>query len=204
MEPVKFDFDLSFDEDRPTPAPRRKTRFSAEEVEAIRAEAYEAGRQSEEVVAAQALTAQVALIAEQVNALAGSLHAEQSRLHQEGIQLAAAIGHKLCAGLETLKPAAEIEAFFAETFSLLRSEPNITVCVPSGFMETLAPKIEAISASLENPAGLRVVAQGDAQSTAVEINWAAGSAVFDQAAIASAVEDRVARFLGTLPEGAAQ
>lgn len=198
---VPFEFDREFTKGAVV-APRRerkKTRWTEQEVEAIRAEAHAAGmaegRASAEAEATRQMAEQMALLAAGVSTLTQALAAERMSLRDEAAEIALALARKLAPALMETAPRREIEAMVADALALLRDEPRVVVGVAPGMESDLQARLAEIAAEQGFEGALVVRAEADIAPGDAHIEWARGQILRDTPALEARIEEIVRSYL---------
>jgi flagellar assembly protein FliH len=177
----KFGFDTVFDGGgnvtRSTPRPKRF--FAAEEVEAIRAQAFSEGESKAlgEMSAAQARAlAEIARSAEQgLGGLARAAHA-----HREGsADLALACARAIAGEVLDLFPRAALEKALESLAREIESEPRLVVTVAPGQSEGLQEALSATAAASGFDGQILVREDGGRTGAAFTLDFGDGSASYD-------------------------
>lgn len=139
---TKFTFDTHFGggaAESPRETARSRKSYSAEEIDAIRAEAREEGRSASDVLATQAVAVAIGQVASAVLAAIETIDREIEAMRAEAAQLAFAASKKLARAALASTPEAEIaEALHAALHQAI-GEPRVVVKTPPD----LAHRIEA-------------------------------------------------------------
>lgn len=184
----KFGFDTVFDSAGAAHAPPRPKRlFTAEEVEAVRAQAFAEGERramaSTAAQQAQALSQVSAAIAQAMPKLVGVAHD-----HREGsAELALACGRAIAdAALETF-PHAPIKAALEALAREIEASPRLVVHVPENLTEGLQPLLEGTAQAIGYAGAIQVRPSPSVGPAAFTLDFGDGAAAFDPAAAAARV-----------------
>ncbi len=184
---------------------RKKTKWTEEEVEAIRQQAYldgeEAVRTSEETERSRQLALSAQHVGEQLEKLLDALGTERQKMREEASQIALTIARKLMPALMKTAPTAEIEAVLEQGFAQLRDEPRIVVYATPDQIQTLESTVENMvrESGFEGRLVLRSdesVAAGD-----VRIEWAKGAITRDTPGLDATIEKIVHTYLSAPGSG---
>jgi flagellar assembly protein FliH len=197
MTPKRFTFDTVFDDHGGVSAPpRAKKNFTAEEVEAVKAEAYAAGEQS--AVAQAEREAAMAL-----NTIGQAIHGAFSTLtavahaHREGsAMLALACGRAIADAAQDQCPEAPAQAALVALAREVEASPKLSVRVAPHLVERTQAALEQTAQAIGFPG--QILARADAQlpAAAFLLDWGDGRAAFDPtdaaARVAQALEAAIA------------
>ncbi len=194
--PRKFTFDTAFDGGRVVrDASKTKKFFLPEEVEAAKAEAYEAGRASVEARAAQAQSMALGDIARAVLAALDEMDAIGREARARAAEIALAAARKIAGASLRMHPVEAVEETIAACLSQIPHEPRVVVRVDVDLAAELKDRIARLAEEIGFDG--RIVVAGEHALTAADcrLEWADGGASRDAAAIAAAVDEAVARFV---------
>jgi flagellar assembly protein FliH len=211
---AKFLFDQPFDGTkprtegggmfRPKPPPAK---FSLDDMEAAKAQAFAAGEQAgrEGAAAEHAAAVEQALtsIEGQLAQLAGNLGQMQAQARTEAVTLAAAIARKLAAQLMAREPLREIETLVLRCMDDMRDEPRLVVRANDGVVRLLDERIDALVAQSGFGGKVMLVPDNGLAASDCRVDWADGSAERNQAQLETDVEQAVQRYLAALQSEAA-
>jgi flagellar assembly protein FliH len=184
--PFTFDTDFGGEGDLVIAAPRVKRSFTAEEVEAVRAEAFAAGEASALAAAEAAKAAAVARLAETARAGLTTLAAVAHGHRESCATLALACADKIAGHALALFPAAPIEAAMHALAAEIAVAPQLSVRLSAAEPAVVAAVEEAAAAA--GFAGRLVVTEGASlDGAAFVFDWGEGRARFDPAAAAERV-----------------
>jgi flagellar assembly protein FliH len=180
----KFTFDTVFDGDRViAAAPRIKRSYSAEEVEAIRAECFAAGETSA-VAKAQEDQAQT------MRALAGALSTLTAIAHEHRMgaaRIALAAAGKIADAALTAFPQAPITAALDALAREIDAVPRLVARVADDQVQAAQSALTQAAAAAGYPGQIVVRADGALTGAAFVLDWGDGSAAFDPAQAAARV-----------------
>jgi|GEM_PF-1147841 len=200
-EATRFEFDLELSSGAVVHprAERKKTKWTEQEVEAIRAEAFvageEAGRSSEEATLSRQIAAGSEQVAERLGALLENLTTERAALREEAAEIALAIARKLMPALMENAPAQEIDAVVEHAFALLRNEPRVVIHVAADQLQLLEERISGLVSEGGFEGKLILRAAEDVALGDVRIEWASGAITRDTPALDASIEQIVRTYL---------
>lgn len=185
----KFGFDTVFDNagDVAYAAARPKRLFPAEEVEAIRAQAFAEGERqglaSMAALEAQALSQIAAAVGQALPRLAGVAHEHR----ETSAELALACGRAIAdAALEAF-PAAPIRAALEDLAREIEASPRLVVNVSAQLAEGLQAKLEETAQAIGYGGAIQVRPSASIGPAAFSLDFGDGTAAFDPAAAAERV-----------------
>ncbi len=185
----KFGFDTVFDNagDVAYAAARPKRLFPAEEVEAIRAQAFAEGERqglaSMAALEAQALSQIAAAVGQALPRLAGVAHEHR----ETSAELALACGRAIAdAALEAF-PAAPIRAALENLAREIEASPRLVVNVSAQLAEGLQAKLEETAQAIGYGGAIQVRPSAGIGPAAFSLDFGDGTAAFDPAAAAERV-----------------
>lgn len=184
----KFGFDTVFDNAGAAHAPPRPKRlFPAEEVEAIRAQAFAEGERqglsSMAALEAQALSQVAAAIGQALPRLAGVAHEHR----EASAELALACGRAIAdAALEAF-PLAPIRAAMESLAREIEASPRLVVNVAAELADGLQAKLEETAQAIGYGGAIQVRPAPGAGPAAFTLDFGDGAAAFDPAAAAQRV-----------------
>jgi flagellar assembly protein FliH len=124
-----------------------------------------------------------------------SLHAIETRLECEAVEVAVAVARKLAPALVAREPFAEIATLAGECFHELISAPHIAVRVNDALYAAAKEKLENIARANSFEGRLVVLAEPDIAVGDCRIEWADGGISRDNAAADAAIGESVARYI---------
>lgn len=189
-EPVKYLFERAFDGPRPP---------DAEDIEAIRAEAYAQGfaaaKQETEQHTATALSA----IGQAMGRVGARLDAETDRISNQAATLALITARKLARTLVERAPQSAVQSVIAESLSHLPRDTRIVIAVAASQAADLARLIETLPEAAFNAGGVVIEASESLNPGDCEIRWADGEIIHNP----SQIHARIDRIIEThLPDAA--
>lgn len=200
---VKFTFDTRFDDGQP-PASRSyaKVRFSEEELERARAEAYaagfSAGHAEATALADQDFGSALRNLVSNAASLLAALDAESASIRGEAAALALAVARKLAPALVASRPEAEIESVLRDCLTHLNREPHIVLRVADTLIERLKETVDRMAHERGLAGRIILLGQGDVAEGDCIVEWADGGVVRSHADIEREVADAIARYVETL------
>ena len=127
--------------------------------------------------------------------LRGGLKKVEDRFEAEAIEVALAVGRKLSADLIAREPFAEIAALADQCFRELLAAPHIVVRVNAALLDVAKEKLTEIARARGFEGRVVVLAEADIAPGDCRIEWADGGVIRERAALASAIDDLVARYV---------
>ena len=201
---VKFLFERDFDapavEIDPS-APEAPCGHTNAELDALLAEAHEAGREraaEEARAAAEASIAQVVDgLAEGVQALIADRLALQQQLTREAAQLAHAIALKLTPRLMKAHPLAEIERLTEDCLAELGDEPRLVIRLHEAMLPAMKARIDGLARAAGYEGAVVLLGDDSLSPLDCRIDWANGGTERRLAPLLKTVEEAVTRYLAT-------
>jgi flagellar assembly protein FliH len=123
------------------------------------------------------------------------LHAIETRLECEAVEVAVAVARKLAPALIASEPFAEISALASECFRQLIAAPHIAVRVNDELYASAKEKLEDIVRARHFEGRLVVLAEPDIAVGDCRIEWADGGINRDNAAADAAIGEAVAGYV---------
>ena len=194
----KFVFDTEFaDGGQAVRSEALRMTYKREEVEVIRAEAYEQGR--DDTIAQAEVEAAAALrdLAIQSRGVMQEMKRQIKTLREEYMQLAVTVGEALSAGALQQVPEAAVHAVIDAALVELRQAPRLIVRLPAGTAEKLTPKITDLAEEMGLSGQMLVREDPAAVVGDCRIEWADGAAAFDGTSLRATVAALVAQHLNT-------
>jgi flagellar assembly protein FliH len=190
--PARFLFDNDF-----AVADKAKTHIAPAEHAARLAEAestgYRNGVAAAKAEAEQRAAATLERIGTGLDGLNRGLAAIEARLAIEAVELAVTVGKKLAPELMAREPLAEIAALANECFRHLVAAPHVVVRVNDALHAQARDALDA--AARASDARLVVLAEPDIAPGDCRIEWADGGIRRERAAIETAIDEAVARYI---------
>jgi len=182
-EPRKFAFDTVFDDDGDvlSSAPVRKTFYTAQDVEQVRAEAFAAGREQALDQAQKDEARCLAEIRQAIGQAMGVL-ARAAHDHREAVvELAMAAASKIADAALDRFPEAAAQAAFQALLQEVESRPRLLVRASEGALEKVRAGLERTAEAAGYPGQVTVRADPDLEGAAFIFEWGEGRAAFDPA-----------------------
>jgi flagellar assembly protein FliH len=148
--------------------------------------AVEAGRRT---------AAALGQIGERLVTAIDALHAIETRLECEAVEVAVAVARKLAPALVAREPFAEISALASDCFAQLISSPHIAVRVNDALYAAAKEKLDDIVRARSFEGRLVVLAEPDIALGDCRIEWADGGINRDSAATDAAIGEAVTRYV---------
>ncbi|MEQ9143575.1 MAG: FliH/SctL family protein [Parvibaculaceae bacterium] len=204
---VKFTFNEMFDTpshggSERTPQERRKTRWSEEEIDALKEEARAQGfaeaQAASETRLAEASAAALQQIAESVSTSVTSFEALQTNARADAATLALSIARKLADVLISLRPEAEIEAVIKECLTHLNREPRLVVRVHADLIEQVEGSIQQAATERGMADKIMIVGDAEMEKGDCEIEWSDGGVERNRADLDRQATEIIERYIETL------
>jgi flagellar assembly protein FliH len=125
----------------------------------------------------------------------GALHAIETRLECEAVEVAVAVARKLAPALVAREPFAEIAALASECFQQLIASPHIAVRVSDALYAAAKEKLDDIVRAKSFEGRLVVLAEPDIAPGDCRIEWADGGINRDSAGTDAAIDEAVRRYI---------
>lgn len=210
-EAIKFTFNEMFDDDvsngvdGPSPAPARKSRWTEEEIDTLKADARAEGTaeaiSSIEAKTLEANSVALAHIADAASQALNNLSDVKNNVQAEAAELAFNVARKLADALLALQPEKEIEAVIHECLKHLNREPRLIVRIN----DTLVTDIEASmrQAAAERGMAEKMMVVGDPEIALgdCEIEWSDGGVTRSRADLEENTAEIINRYIETLTRG---
>lgn len=204
---VKFTFNEMFDTPshggaERTPQERRKTRWSEEEIDALKEEARAQGfaeaQATSETRLAEASAAALQQIAESVSTSVTSFEALQTNARADAAALALSIARKLADVLISLRPEAEIEAVIKECLTHLNREPRLVVRIHADLIEQVEGSIQQAATERGMADKIMIVGDAEMEKGDCEIEWSDGGVERNRADLDRQATEIIERYIETL------
>jgi flagellar assembly protein FliH len=156
---------------------------------------FAAGEEKAQDDAAQRAAAALTVIADGFERLDRALAGIETRLENEAVEVAVAVGSKLAPELIAREPLAELAALATECFRHLVKTPHVVVRVPAELYETAKDRLTEIAAGRGFEGRLAVMADTELALGDCRIEWADGGLSRDRAATAAEIEEAVGRYM---------
>ncbi len=198
--PAKFLFDTDFS--ATDKARERQTQAEiATKVAAAESRAYQAGFDAAMAEARAESDRRTALALEEIaigiKGIAARFSGIEDRMETEAVDVAVAVGRKLCAALIAEQPLGEITALVSDCFAHLVSTPHLVVRINAQLYDIAHERIERLAKQSGFEGRLVILAEPEIASGDCRIEWADGGVVLDRAAIESKINELVGRYLAS-------
>ena len=195
-QPVRFNFDTVFGANGAPAAvaPRARSTYSAEEVEAMRRETFAEGKADTEAQAAAASAAALSVIAQGVLRLVGEVDAAIAQMRIESAAAALHVGRKLASAALDAYPLKEVEALLADCLHKLHREPRMVVRVSPACAEGLRADIDAMCAEHGYTGRVVILAEPTLSGADCRIEWADGGIERDLTHTIATIEQSAERW----------
>jgi flagellar assembly protein FliH len=204
---AKFLFDMPFDGSKPrverSYAPKPPPpKFSAEEIEAVRAAAHAegeaAGREAAYGENQRNLEHALHAIEGQLAAIAAGEERARIAARAEAVELAALIARKLAGRLIEREPLAQIEALVLRVMDDMRDEPRLVIRAADAVVQQLDQHLDQLVAQSGFGGKVALVPDETLPPTDCRIDWADGSAERRQKTLEEDVDHAVERYVAGL------
>ena len=195
--PVKFNFDNVFGSKggaTQAVAPRARSTFSSDEVDAIRKDTFAQGKAETEAQASALRAAALAAVAQRLNTVIGGLDATVLTLRQESAVLALQVARKLAETALAAFPQTEVEALLGECLHNLHREPRLVVRASAACAEALRGEIDALCQQHGYTGRVVILAEPQLSGADCRIEWADGGIERDLAQTFATIEECVERW----------
>lgn len=159
---------------------------------------FAAGQAQAQGEAAQRAASALALIADGLQRLDRALSGIEARLETEAVEVAVAVAAKLAPQLIARQPFEEISALATECFHQQVATPHIVVHIAADIHDIAKTQLEEIARARGFEGRLIVNAEPAMAPGDCRIEWADGGVIRDQAAILSAIDEVVGRYVAAL------
>ncbi len=194
--PVKFNFDNVFGTKGSAQgaAPRARSTYSSDEVEAIRKETFAQGKADTEAQAGALRAATMGAVAQRLNALIGAMDGTLLTLRQESAALALQVARKLAESALAAFPEKEVEALVADCLHKLHREPRLVVHVSTACAEALRADIDALAQQHGYTGRVVILAEPGLTGADCRVEWADGGIERDLAETFATIEQCAERW----------
>ena len=193
----KFTFDTEFrgpsDVVSDTARARQKKTLTAEEIEAIEAEAEARGTQVAQVKAAENVERAVAALVVSLRAALDQSRGEIEALRAEAALLALAAAKKIAPAALAALPAGDVENALREAMHQAIGEPRITLRAAPEVIAALEGKADAIAHEEGYDGRVMLAADPQINGADCRIEWRGGGSERSEAAIEAALDALIAR-----------
>ncbi|GLH79701.1 flagellar assembly protein FliH [Bradyrhizobium sp. SSBR45G] len=201
-QPAKFLFDTDFAAPEKTTRERAATSAEiAQKVATAEAAAYRNGYEAAQREAKVEADRRVASALEQINIQLQGISARfsgiEERMETEAVDVAVAVGRKLCAALIEAEPLGEITGLVHDCFAHLVATPHLVLRINDALYELAREKIEKLAKQSGFEGRLVILAEPDIATGDCRIEWADGGVVLDRAAIDAKINELVGRYMAS-------
>jgi flagellar assembly protein FliH len=127
--------------------------------------------------------------------LAGEMKEIEARLEAEAVEVAVAVAGKLAAALVMREPLAEIAALATECFNAFVAAPHVVVRVNNELYPSARERLDQIARGRGFEGRLVVLGETEIALGDCRIEWADGGVMRERAAVESAIDDLVSRYI---------
>jgi flagellar assembly protein FliH len=195
---AKFLFDTDFGDVKEAP-PKVATEDHEAAIAAAEQRGYQRGLTAAEAQARTEAERRTAIAYERIGSvltgIAAEMKAIEGRLEAEAVEVAVAVASKLAPALVAREPLAEIAALATECFNAFLAAPHVVVRVNNELYAATRERLEEIARGRGFEGRLVVLGEAEIALGDCRIEWADGGVVRSQAAVASAVDDLVGRYI---------
>jgi len=199
--PVKFNFDNVFgakggpsQTTAQAAAPRARSSYSVDEVEAIRKESLLQGKNDTEALSAALRAQALNAVAQNLTAVIGQVDGAIAAMRQQSAQLALEVGRKLAESTLAAYPVKEVEALVADCLHKLHNEPRLVVRASSACADALRADIDNMCAQHGFAGRVIVIAEQSLAGADCRVEWADGGIERDLAATFASIEQSAERW----------
>ena len=146
--------------------------------------------------AAQRLAAALTLIGDGMARIEKGLSGIETRLENEAVDVAVAVGAKLAPELIARQPFAEVAALATDCFRNLVKTPHVVVRIGPDLYDTAKDKLEGIARGRGFEGRLMVLSEDGIGPGDCRIEWADGGVTRDRALTETTINVCVTRYLG--------
>jgi flagellar assembly protein FliH len=192
--PAKFLFDTDFG----TSDKRKSAALMAEhavQLSEAQAAGYRQGFAAAKAETEQHAAAALARIAVGLDALGRGLHAVETRLETEAVEVAVAVAKKLASELMAREPFVEIAALASACFRELVAAPHVVVRVNEWLHQAAREELDRTTQACGFAGRLVLLAEPDIAVGDCRIEWADGGVRRELAAVEAAIDEAVARYI---------
>ncbi|MCE7998796.1 MAG: hypothetical protein HEP70_08055 [Rhodobiaceae bacterium] len=210
-EAIKFTFNEMFDDDVAADnasAPQklaRKSRWTDEEIEALKAEARAEGAAdalaSVEAQTREANAAALAQIATAASTALSDLAQAKNGVRADAAELAFSVARKLADALLAAQPAKEIEAVIHECLKHLNREPRLVVRINDALVDDIQDSMQQAAAERGMAEKMMVVGDPTIALGDCEIEWSDGGVTRSRAELEESAAEIINRYIETLTRG---
>jgi flagellar assembly protein FliH len=195
--PVKFNFDNVFGAKGAATqqaAPRARSSFSSDEVEAIRKETFQQGKADTEAAAAALKAQALSAVAGAMTTVIKQFDAAVLAMRQESALVALQVGRKMAEAALAHFPEKEVEAIVAECLHKLHREPRLVVRLSSACADALRADIDAMCQAQGYAGRVIIMAEPALAGADCSVEWADGGVERDMAETFAVIEQSAERW----------
>jgi flagellar assembly protein FliH len=210
-EAIKFTFNEMFDDDAGADDTSvaqkavRKSRWTDEEIDALKAEARAEGSAealaSIEAKTLEANTAAFGQIATAASTALSDLAHVKSEVQAEAAELAFSVARKLADALLEVQPEKEIEAVIHECLKHLNREPRLVVRINDALVDDIQTSMQQAAAERGMAEKMMVVGDAGIALGDCEIEWSDGGVTRSRAELEDSAAEIINRYIETLTRG---
>ena len=178
MSAQKFNFDRVFSPEGGVtePPPRARRNFKAEEVEAMKAEAFKQGEQSSLVKIEKQTGASVTVLANGIQNVLNATRAELDAIRDGSTRLAALIARKFVEHMIAHAPELYLERCIEDCLELVHREPEVVINIPAGASQSLKDRLNKMAHEHQLDLAMRVVENNALSGVTCNLQWKSGGA----------------------------
>lgn len=169
--------------------------YTAEEVEAERQAAYEAGRMDETARQLATVSAQLESVTDALHRLYAAYEGDVTRLREGAAGLALAAARAVAGDALAAQGDARIKGLLEEVFAEAMTAPRLVIKVEPAARERLRPQIEALAEEFGLTGALHVRDDADLGPGDVVVDWGEGLVALRAADAQAEIETRVRTLL---------
>ena len=203
MSGQKFQFDRVFTPDGNVsePLPRARRAFKAEEVEAIRLEAFKQGERSSLVKIEQQAVGTVAVLANGIQNVLNSTRAELDGIRDGSTRLAALIARKFVEHMIAHAPELYLERCIEECLELVHREPEIVIDIPASAPQSLKDRLNKMAQEHGLDTSMRIIENEALDGVKCRLHWKSGGAEIALEDALSKIDEIVEDHISALSAG---
>ncbi|HXZ68007.1 MAG TPA: hypothetical protein VEH07_05415 [Alphaproteobacteria bacterium] len=204
MSAQKFQFDRVFTPDGTAsePPPRARRAFKAEEVEAIRAEAFKQGERSSLVKIEQQVAGSIAVLANSIQDVLNSTRAELDGIRDGSTRLAALIARKFVEHMIARAPELYLERCIEECLELVHREPEVVIDMPANAPQSLKDHLNKMAQENGLDMSMRIIENEALDGVKCRLHWKSGGAEIALEDALSKIDEIVEDHISALNGGA--
>src|SRR5260370_15440167 len=199
--PAKFLFDMDFSapdkgRERAATPSEIAQKIASAEARAYR-DGYDAGQREAKGESCRRTALALEEIGIAIQAIAARFSGVGPRMETEAVDVAVAVGRKLCGELICREPLGEISALVSDCFSQLVSTPHLVVRINDSLYDAARERIERLTKQSGFAGRLVILAEPDIETGDCKIEWADGGVVLERAAIEAKINELVGRYIAS-------